>query len=86
MTLQKKEGKIYLPVDEYMHRQPGESEDAYQERLINEKNYFVLGGRLSDILIQKLEVIRKLKDADKILSYLRDFTRRGLLDIQKSCE
>ena len=86
MTLFKKEGKIYLPVNEYMPRYSGESDDDYQERLINEKNYFVLGGRLSDILIQKLEVIRKLKDTDKILSYLRDFTRRGLLDIQKSCE
>ena len=86
MTLFKKEGKIYLPVNEYMPRQSGESDDDYQERLVNEKNYFILGGRLSDMLIQKLEVIRKLQDTDKILSYLRDFTRRGLLDIQKSCE
>ena len=64
----------------------GETDDEYQERLLNEKNYFVLGGQLSDMFGQKIKTIQELKDSDKIISYLQDFVRQGLLTIEKNCE
>ena len=76
----------YFPVKDYMPRLKGETDDEYQERLLNEKNYFVLGGQLSDLFEQKIKTIRELKDLDKIVSYLQDFVRQGILSIEKNCE
>lgn len=76
----------YYPVRDYMPKIKGETDDKYQERLLNEKNYFVLGGQLSDMFAQKIKTIQELKDSDKIISYLQDFVRQGLLTIEKNCE
>ena len=35
---------------------------------------------------QKIKTIQELKDSDKIISYLQDFVRQGLLTIEKNCE
>ena len=76
----------YTPVNDYMQKLPSETDDDYQERLINEKTYFVLGGQLSDALEQKIKTIQELSDTNKIISYLQDFVKKGILSIEKVCK
>lgn len=75
----------YHPVADYMPKLKGETDDNYQERMLNEKSYFVLGGQLSDVLENKIKAIKELNDWDKVIDYLQDFVRQGILSIEKNC-
>lgn len=86
LTLMQKKGKGYSIVKDYMPKMAGESDEAYQQRIINQQNYFVLGGILSDLLEYKIDSITKLQDSERVLSYLKEFVKQGLLTIEKNCE